>query len=249
MALQSQMSAAALITGGSRGIGAATALELARRGVDVAITYRTDTESAEALVARIVAEYGVAAVAIPMDQADPESPPQAVAAARAALGRIDRLIANAGIWKGGTLARLDDDTWWEVVQTNLGGTRAVVKAALPALAEDGGSVVLVSSTVALNGFAGDTSYASAKAALIGFGRSLAKEVAPQGITVNILAPGFVETDMTAAVPDSSRERIEGLTVLGRFGRVEEIARAATFLAVDADYCTGVVLPVDGGWTL
>jgi 3-oxoacyl-[acyl-carrier protein] reductase len=239
---------AALVTGGSRGIGAATALELARRGVDVAITYRSGLDEANALVDRITAEHPVRAVALPMDQGDRESVEAAVAAAREALGRIDHLVANAGIWRGGTLARLDDDAWWEVVEINLGGTRTLAKAALPALAERGGSIVLVSSAVGLVGFPGDTAYASAKAALVGFGRSLAKEVAPRGIVVNVLAPGFVDTDMTAAVPASSRERIEQLTTLGRFGRPEEIARAAAFLALDAGYCTGVVLPVDGGWT-
>lgn len=240
---------AALVTGGSRGIGATTALELGRRGIDVAITYRSGGEAAQALVERIAADHGVAALAVRMDQADHRSVAGAVEEARAALGRIDHLVANAGIWRGGTLERLDDDAWWEVVEVNLGGTRALVKAALPALAERGGSVVLVSSAVGLVGFPGDTAYASAKAALVGFGRSLAKEVAARGIVVNVLAPGFVDTDMTAAVSQSSRERIEGLTALRRFGRPEEIARAAAFLALDAGYCTGVVLPVDGGWTI
>jgi 3-oxoacyl-[acyl-carrier protein] reductase len=240
---------AALITGGSRGIGAATALALAGRGVDVAITYRTGVEEARALVDRLRSEHGVGATAVPMDQGVPDSIGQAVAAARKALGRIDHLIANAGIWRGGTLARLDDDDWWEVVEVNLGGTRTVVKEALPALTEQGGSIVLVSSAVALVGYPGDTAYASAKGALVGFGRSLAKELASKGVVVNVLAPGFVDTDMTAAVPDASRQKIEQLTTLRRFGRPEEIARAATFLALDAPYCTGVVLPVDGGWTL
>jgi 3-oxoacyl-[acyl-carrier protein] reductase len=240
---------AALVTGGSRGIGAATALELGRRGVDVAITYRTGVEEAKTLVDRLRSEHGVTAAAVQMDQADPDSIKGAAVEAREALGRIDHLVANAGIWRGGTLAQLADDDWWEVVETNLGGTRTVVRTTLPALGERGGSIVLVSSAVGLVGFPGDTAYASAKAALVGFGRSLAKEVAAKGILVNVLAPGFVVTDMTAAVSEHSREQIEKLTTLRRFGRPEEIARAAVFLALDAGYCTGVVLPVDGGWTL
>ncbi len=165
-------------------------------------------------------------------------------------GRLDSLILNAGQWSGGRLNATKPDAWWSVIETNLRGTVALARAALPHLANGTSpSIVLVSSVVGVIGHPGDTAYASAKSAMVGFGRSLAKEVARDGIRVNILAPGFVATDMTDAVPASARRRIEQDTVLGRFGTVDEIAKAAVFLSEDATFCTGSVLTVDGGWAL
>lgn len=239
----------ALVTGASRGIGASIATDLARRGVDVALTYRSGEAEAAALAARLRHDHGVRAIAVPFAMQQRGSAATAVAAAVEAFGGLGTVVANAGAWAGGRLATIDEDRWWDVVATNVGGMRSIVRAALPALAETAGSVVLVSSVVGLVGFPGDTAYASAKAAMIGFGRSLAKEVAHDGIRVNVLAPGFVETDMTAAVPDAARARITERVVLRRFGEAEEVARAATFLALDATYCTGTVLTVDGGWSI
>ena len=239
----------ALVTGGSRGIGASVAVELARRGLDVALTYRTGRDDAEQLAARLRSEQGVRAFALPFSMEDPASGEAVVEATVAELGSLGTLVANAGRWAGGRLATIAEDEWWDVVSTNVRGMGGIVKAALPALAQTAGSVVLVSSVVGLVGFPGDTAYASAKAAMVGFGRSLAKEVARDGVRVNVLAPGFVETDMTAAVPDAARAKITDRVVLRRFGGADEIARAAAFLAVDATYCTGTVLTVDGGWSL
>jgi len=166
------------------------------------------------------------------------------------LGPLCALVLNAGVWDGGRLEAIDPAAWWSVIATNLGGAQHVVRAALPALRKGKEpSVTFISSAVGLIGFPGDTAYASVKAAMIGFARSLAKEVAPDGIRVNVLAPGFVDTDMTAAISSRARDRIAGEVVLGRFGTAEEVAKAAVFLAEDATYCTGTVLTVDGGWTL
>jgi 3-oxoacyl-[acyl-carrier protein] reductase len=239
----------ALVTGASRGIGAAVAAELGRRGIDVALTYRTGRAEAERVADRLRHQHGIRAITLPFDMEDQGSAEAVVAATVTQLGGVEALVVNAGRWAGGPLARMDEDAWWDVVSTNVRGMRAIVKAALPALAQAAGSVVLVSSVVGLVGFAGDTAYASAKAAMVGFGRSLAKEVARDGVRVNVLAPGFVETDMTAAVPRAARARITERVLLRRFGAAEEVARAAAFLAVDATYCTGTVLTADGGWTL
>jgi 3-oxoacyl-[acyl-carrier protein] reductase len=239
----------AIVTGGSRGIGAAVATELVRRGLDVALTYRTGREEAEDLAARLRSAHGVRVLALPFSMDDPASGEAVVEATVAELGGVGTLIANAGRWAGGTLATMAEEEWCDVVGTNIRGMRGIVKAALPALAQTAGSVVLVSSVVGLVGFPGDTAYATAKAAMVGFGRSLAKEVARDGVRVNVLAPGFVETDMTAGVPDAARAKITDRVVLRRFGEADEIARAAAFLALDATYCTGTVLTVDGGWSL
>jgi 3-oxoacyl-[acyl-carrier protein] reductase len=185
-----------------------------------------------------------------LDLGDRDSAVDAVQQVRSDWGRLDSLVLNAAVWDGGKLTRMDPDAWWAVVETNLRGTAAVVRAAIPMLEQGvAASIVLVGSVVGDVGFAGDTAYASAKAALVGFARSLAKELAPKGVRVNVLAPGFVDTDMTAAVPQGSRDKIAEATLLGRFGTVDEIARAAVFLSEDATFCTGTVLAADGGWSL
>jgi 3-oxoacyl-[acyl-carrier protein] reductase len=145
---------------------------------------------------------------------------------------------------------MDPDRWWRVVEVNLKGMATLTRAALPALRHSPDpSVVLVSSVVGIIGHAGDTAYATAKAAMIGFARSLAKESRRDGVRVNVLAPGFIDTDMTAAIRETARRNIARATVLRRFGSVEEIGRAAVFLSEDATYCTGSVLAADGGWSI
>jgi len=201
-------------------------------------------------VAAELEQAGGRALALSFDLARPEDAVRLVEDAVTGLGAVHSLILNAGVWDGGRIEAIDPAAWWSVISTNLGGAQHVVRAALPALrAGERPSVTFISSAVGLIGFPGDTAYASVKAAMIGFARSLAKEVAADGIRVNVLAPGFVDTDMTAAISARARERIAREIVLGRFGTAEEVARAAVFLAEDATYCTGTVLTVDGGWTL
>jgi 3-oxoacyl-[acyl-carrier protein] reductase len=238
-----------LVTGGTRGIGAAICRELAARGTAVAFTYRSNADRARQVAADLE-QCGGRVVALPFDLDQPADAVRLVEATVEHLGGLHSLVLNAGVWDGGRIEAIDPAAWWSVIHTNLGGALHVVRAALPALrAAEQASVTFVSSAVGLIGFPGDTAYASVKAAMVGFARSLAKEVAADGIRVNVLAPGFVDTDMTAAISARAREQIAGEIVLGRFGTADEIARAAAFLAEEATYCTGTVLTVDGGWTL
>ncbi|WP_040536983.1 SDR family NAD(P)-dependent oxidoreductase [Gordonia namibiensis] len=242
----SEVNRVALVSGGSRGIGAAVTSGLAERGCRVGCTYRTGFAEAEKLAVR----HPEQVVPVRFDLSDPETATTAVNDVVSRWGRLDSLILNAGQWAGGRLTGTSPDSWWRVIDSNLRGTVDLARAALPYLATSPApSIVLVSSVVGLIGHAGDTAYAAAKSAMVGFGRSLAKEVARDGIRVNILAPGFVTTDMTDAVPLSSRKRIEDATILGRFGTVDEMAKAAIFLSEDATFCTGSVLTADGGWAL
>lgn len=235
-----------LVTGGSRGIGAEVVRRLAAQGTAVGCGYHSNAGRAAALAA----ELGPHVLPVRYELGSEEAAHQAVAAMTDAFGRLDAVILNAGVWDGGLIESLDHDRWWSVVEKNVGSLSHLTRAALPSLRDaESPSILLVSSVVGLIGHAGDTAYASAKAAMVGFARSLAKEVGRDGIRVNVLAPGFVDTDMTAAVPDRARARIQTEAVLGRFGTAEEIAAAAVFLSEDATYCTGTVLSVDGGWSL
>ena len=237
---------AVLVTGGSRGIGAEVVRRLAARGVSVGCGYHSNLERASALADDLATRV----VPVHYELGSERSAEDAVKKLCDTLGRLDAIIMNAGVWDGGPVESLDHDRWWNVVEKNVGSLAHLTRAALPALREgQQPSILLVSSVVGLIGHPGDTAYGSAKAAMVGFARSLAKEVGRDGIRVNVLAPGFVNTDMTAAVPDRTRERILGETVLGRFGTAEEVAAAAVFLSEDATYCTGTVLSVDGGWSL
>ncbi|MEV0069100.1 MULTISPECIES: SDR family NAD(P)-dependent oxidoreductase [unclassified Amycolatopsis] len=236
----------ALVTGASRGIGEGIARQLLDRGLRVAGTYRSGGDR----VGKLAADAPGRVLPVAFDLAVPDTAEALVEQVARHWGRLDSLVLNAAVWQGGKLARVDLGDWWRVIEENLRSTAALVRAAIPWLAEGANpSVVLVGSAVGTVGFPGDTAYASVKAAAVGFARSLAKELAPQGVRVNVLAPGFVETDLTAAIPDGARRKIADATVLGRFGTVEEIARAAVFLAEDATFCTGTVLAADGGWTL
>jgi 3-oxoacyl-[acyl-carrier protein] reductase len=239
----------ALVTGGSRGLGAAIVEAFGRRGLDVAFTYRSRPDLAEAVRAELDprAEGDVLHCAYDQDRDDAEALMHGIAAR---WERLDSLVLNAGIWRGGRIDALPEDEWWNVVEVNLRGLYRTTRAALPLLrAGAAGSIVLVSSVVALTGFPGDTAYASAKAGLIGLARSLARELARDGIRVNVLAPGFVESDATADVSPRNRERLLRRTILQRFGDAEEVARAAVFLSEDATYTTGAVLTVDGGYAV
>jgi 3-oxoacyl-[acyl-carrier protein] reductase len=219
---------------------------LVERGANVGCGYRSGAERAAALGD----ELGPQVLPVKYELGSESSALEAVQALTEAFGRLDAVILNAGVWDGGLIERLDHERWWTVIEQNVGSLAHMTRAALPLLRQaEQPSILLVSSVVGLIGHAGDTAYGSAKAAMVGFARSLAKEVGRDAIRVNVLAPGFVDTDMTSGVPDQSRERIYSEAVLGRFGTAEEVATAAVFLSEDATYCTGTILSVDGGWSL
>lgn len=238
----------ALVTGGSRGIGAAAVKALAARGLDVIFTYQHAEAEAETLAKELHAFPGrVEPRQYDLLTGDAES---LVNFAVERMGGLDSVILNAGWWSGGRLVDLEPDQWWNIVETNLRSCHRLSRASIPVLTSSpAGSLTLLSSAVGLIGFPGDTAYGSAKAALVGFARSLAKEVGSQGVRVNVLAPGFVSTDMTAGIPDTSRDRILARTLLRRFASPEEMAASIVFLSEDATFTTGTVLSADGGWTL
>jgi 3-oxoacyl-[acyl-carrier protein] reductase len=235
----------ALVTGGARGIGKEIVLALAARGLRVGCGYLSSGALARDLAAASAAVYPVR-----YELGSASSAEAAVAATVEHFGRLDSLVLNAGVWSGGLLERADPRAWAGVVECTLNGAAQLCRASLPYLREGANaSIVMVSSVVGEIGFPGDTAYAAAKAGLVGLARSLAKEVARDQIRVNVLAPGFAETDMTAGVSASARNRIVDRTLLGRFAAASEIARAAVFLSEDATFCTGTVLNVDGGWSI
>ena len=239
----------ALVTGGSRGIGRAIVVALAARGLRVAFTYREQAARAEELADELEARHGARPLTLAFDQ-ETEDGTAVVAEVLARWGSLDSLVLSAGMWRGGRIDRLDPDTWWRVVEIDLRGVYRMARAAVSAVsASTAGSITIVSSMVGITGFPGDTAYASAKAGLFGFGRSLAKELAREGTRVNVLAPGFVESDATLDVSPAARERLRSRLLIDRFGRAEEIATAAAFLSEDATYMTGGVLVCDGGFSL
>lgn len=234
------MSRSVLVTGGNRGIGLAIALSFVGNGDKVAITYRSG-EPPEALT-----EAG--ALAVRCDITDAEQVEQAYKEIEEAHGPVEVLVANAGITKDQLLMRMSEDDFTSVLETNLTGTFRVVKRANRGmLRAKRGRVVLISSVVGLLGSAGQANYAASKAGLVGFARSLARELGSRNITFNVVAPGFVDTDMTKVLTDEQRAKIVANVPLGRYAMPEEIAAAVRFLASDdAAYITGAVIPVDGG---
>jgi len=228
----------ALVTGGSRGIGAAIVRELASAGATVVLGYRSGADEANALAE----EVGARAV-----QADVSSPEDA-AGLVAAAGEVDVLVNNAGLTRDTLLARMSDDDWREVIETNLSSVfytcRAVVR---PMMKKRAGSIVNVSSIVGVHGNWGQTNYAASKAGIIGFTKSLARELGSRGVRANVVAPGYVKTQLTDVLPQEATKAMLDNTPLGRLGEPEDVAGAVRFLCSDeAAFITGDVLLVDGG---
>lgn len=240
----------ALVTGGSRGIGRAIALELAQQGADVAINYARSTEAAMQVAAEIEA-LGRRAVTLVADVGDFDQAAALVEAVVNTLGRLDILVNNAGITRDALLLRMQEADWDEVLRVNLKGAFNTSKAAVrPMMRQRAGRIINVSSVSGLMGQVGQANYAASKAGLIGLSKSMAREFGARGITVNVVAPGFIPTDMTAALDETLREQLRALIPLGHFGAAGDVACAVAFLASDAAaYITGVVLPVDGGLSM
>jgi acetoacetyl-CoA reductase len=237
---------ACLVTGGSRGIGRAIALELGQRGASVAVGYASNGEAAEQVAAEI-ATHGGKAFAFGCDVQDPEAVEPAVAAVVERFGKIDVLVNNAGITRDRSLAKMSFEEWNAVIQTNLTSVFHVTSRVLPHMVQAGyGRIVNISSVIGVHGNFGQANYAAAKAGIIGLTKTAALELARKGITVNAIAPGFIETEMIAAMPEEVRAQILAKIPLGRFGRPEEIAQAVAFLVSSGDYITGQVIAIDGG---
>ncbi|HJO53871.1 MAG TPA: 3-oxoacyl-[acyl-carrier-protein] reductase [Verrucomicrobiota bacterium] len=239
----------AVVTGAGRGIGRAVALAYARMGADVACVSRTEENSAKA--AAEVEALGRRAWAVAVDVSDTAAVNAAAGKILDDAGRVDILVNNAGVTRDNLLMRMSEEEWDTVINTNLKGAFNFTKALTrPFIKQRSGRIINIASVIGLIGNAGQSNYAASKAALIGFTKSAAKELAPRGITANAIAPGFIETDMTAALDDKVRESIIGNVPLGRFGSPDDIAHAAVFLAMEpSGYITGQVLTVDGGMVM
>lgn len=240
----------ALVTGGSRGIGRAVCLELAKGGASVALCYAGNTAAAQETVAACQA-LGVNAMALQCDVADEAQVAAMVQAVLEAFGRVDILVNNAGITRDGLLMAMPAESFDAVIQTNLRGAFLCMRAVCrPMMRQRYGRIVNISSVVGLRGNAGQVNYAASKAGLIGMTKSMARELATRGITVNAVAPGFIATDMTDAMPQKAREATLAGIPAARLGTPEEVAGAVAFLCSDdAAYITGQVLAVDGGMSM
>jgi len=239
----------AIVTGASRGIGRAIALKFAAEGADVVCVSRTPENSEK--VANEIGALGRKAWAFAVDVADSAAVNAAAVKILADCGKVDILVNNAGVTRDGLLMRMSDEDWDTVLNTNLKGAFFFTKAFSRAFARQrSGRIINISSVIGLIGNAGQCNYAASKAGLIGFTQSVAKELASRGITVNAIAPGFIETDMTSELKPEMRDAILKQIPLGSFGSAEDIAGAALFLASPAArYVTGQVLTVDGGMVM
>ena len=237
----------ALVTGATRGIGRAIALRFAAEGADVAFTYRSQHEAAQSLVEEIEA-FGVKAKGFASDAASYEDAHRVVDEVKAAFGRIDVLVNNAGITKDGLMMRMDEAQWDAVIDTNLKSAFNFIHACTPVMARQRcGSIISMSSVVGVAGNAGQCNYAASKAGLIGLTKSIAKEMGSRGIRANCIAPGFIQTDMTSALPEKMRDEVAASVSLRRLGQPEEVAGVALFLASDmSSYVTGQVVNCCGG---
>lgn len=240
----------AIVTGGSRGIGRAVSLLLAREGANVAIVYAGNTAAAEETKQQAEA-LGAAAAVFQCDVADEQAVADMVKAVKTQFGSVDILVNNAGITRDGLLMRMKEADWQAVLDTNLTGVYHCTKAVSKLMMKQRqGAVINLSSVVGETGNAGQANYAAAKAGIIGFTKAVAKELASRNIRVNAVAPGYVETDMTAGLPDSAKEDMLRSIPLGRPATADDVAQAVLFLAFDqAKYITGQVLNVDGGMVM
>ena len=240
----------ALVTGASRGIGQATAIELAKAGADIVVNFIGNEAVAQETVAAIEA-LGRKAIKIKADVGNAEDVQAMVDEAVAAFGHIDILVNNAGITRDGLLIRMKDSDWDDVLNINLKGVYLVTKAVAKLMVKQrAGRIINMTSVSGVTGNVGQANYTAAKAGVIGFTKTCAKELAARGITVNAVAPGFIETAMTDVLPEKIKEGIAATVPFGRMGQPEEIASVVTFLASDfASYITGQVLNVDGGMVM
>ena len=242
------ISRTALITGAGRGIGRATAVRLARDGVRIAINYRSDDAAAEETKSLVEAAGATARLVKGDVSADGDAERIVKEALAFGEGRLDVLVNNAGITRDNLLLRMSAQEWDAVLDLNLRGTFLVTKAAMrPMLKQRAGRIVNVASIAGVTGNAGQANYAAAKAGIIGFTKTIAREMASRNVTANAVAPGFVPTDLTSIVPKEVQDAMLKQIPLGRFGTVEDVANAIAFLTSDeASYITGQVLVVDGG---
>ena len=237
----------ALITGGTRGIGRSMVETLAQAGARVAFTYRSSAEEAESLKADLESQ-GYECLAFQSDVADFAAAEKTVKDVLDAWGKIDVLVNNAGITKDGLMIRMTEGDWDAVIGTNLKGVFNFSKAVYrPMMKQRSGKIINISSVVGVMGNPGQANYAASKAGIIGFSKSLAKELGSRGVTVNVVAPGYVATDMTAALSEKAQEAMLGAVPLGRPASPQDVANAVLFLSSSySDYVTGHVLHVDGG---
>jgi 3-oxoacyl-[acyl-carrier protein] reductase len=240
----------AVVTGGSRGIGRAIAITLAEAGADIVIFYAGNHAAAEETI-QSVREKGRQGLALKVDVSDKEQVDAAMKEVVSTFGRVDILVNNAGITRDNLLMRMKEDEWDQVIATNLKGAFLCTKAVIrPMLKQKGGRIINISSVVGVAGNQGQANYVAAKAGLIGLTKTTAKELASRGITVNAIAPGFIETDMTSVLDESLKEQMRSEIPLGYYGTPQDIAEAVKFLASDsARYITGQTIHVDGGMVM
>lgn len=244
------MKKTAIVTGGSRGIGRAVAVRLAKDGMNLVINYRGNSAAAEE-TERLCRELGAEVLLVQGDVSRAEDCEKLAAQAKEAFGRVDVLVNNAGITRDGLLARMTEEDFRAVLDVNLVGPWNMMKAVNRIMMKQRyGRIVNLSSVTGLMGNMGQTNYAAAKAGILGMTKSYAREVASRGITVNAVAPGFIDTDMTEAMPEGAKDKIVTGIPMGRTGKPEDVAEAVAFLASEqAGYITGEVLRVDGGMAM